>query len=36
MQPFWAFSVGVLVNVPLGYLLSAVLFQSYWSALGAR
>jgi uncharacterized membrane protein YadS len=33
MKPFWAFTIGVLVNVPLGYLLSAVLFKSYWSAL---
>jgi uncharacterized membrane protein YadS len=34
MKPFWAFTLGVLVNVPLGYLLSAVLFKRYWSGLG--
>jgi len=34
-RPFLAFSVGVAVNVVLGYLLSVVLFGSYWSALGA-
>ncbi len=31
MKPFWAFTVGVLVNVPLGFFLSAVLFRSFWS-----
>jgi uncharacterized membrane protein YadS len=29
-QPFWAFSLGVLVNVPLGFLLSNVFFRDYW------
>jgi uncharacterized membrane protein YadS len=28
--PFWAFTAGVLVNVPLGYLLSAHLFGDFW------
>jgi uncharacterized membrane protein YadS len=31
MKPFWAFTVGVLVNVPLGYFLSVYLFGSFWS-----
>jgi uncharacterized membrane protein YadS len=30
---FIAFATGVLVNVVLGYLLSAVVFQSYWAHL---
>ncbi|HKJ93373.1 MAG TPA: putative sulfate exporter family transporter [Longimicrobiales bacterium] len=30
MPPFWAFTVGVLVNVPLGFLLSTVVFKSFW------
>jgi hypothetical protein len=34
MKPFWAFTLGVLVNVPLGYLLSAVIFERYWSGIG--
>jgi uncharacterized membrane protein YadS len=29
-QPFWAFSIGVLVNVPLGYFLSNVAFREFW------
>jgi uncharacterized integral membrane protein (TIGR00698 family) len=33
MQPFWAFTIGVAVNVPLGYLLSTVVFAHYWTAL---
>ncbi len=33
-EPFWAFTIGVLVNVPLGFFLSAVVFKSYWEALG--
>lgn len=32
-QPFWAFTAGVLVNVPLGYLLSTRLFGAFWLAL---
>ncbi len=34
MKPFWAFTIGVLVNVPLGYFLSTVVFQGYWRFLG--
>ncbi len=30
-RPFWAFTVAVLVNVPLGYFLSAFLFKNYWT-----
>ncbi len=33
LKPFWAFTVGVLVNVPLGYLLTTVVFSSYWRGL---
>jgi uncharacterized integral membrane protein (TIGR00698 family) len=33
MPPFWAFTVGVLVNVPLGFFLSTVVFKSYWMAV---
>ncbi len=33
MPPFWAFTVGVLVNVPLGYFLSTVVFGGYWMAV---
>jgi len=29
-QPFWAFAIGVAVNVPLGFLLSGVLFRDFW------
>ncbi|MBI5488336.1 MAG: putative sulfate exporter family transporter [Deltaproteobacteria bacterium] len=32
-QPFYAFTIGVLVNVPLGYLLSVHLFGDFWLAL---
>ena len=31
MKPFWAFTVGVMVNVPLGFLLSVVVFGSFWA-----
>lgn len=30
-KPFAAFTTGVLVNVPLGYLLSVVIMGGYWS-----
>ena len=33
LRPFIAFSRGVIVNVVLGFLLSAVVFGSYWAAL---
>ena len=29
-KPFWAFSCGAVVNVVLGFILSAVVFASYW------
>ena len=32
--PLWAFTIGVAVNVPLGYFLSTVVFRSYWLAVG--
>jgi uncharacterized membrane protein YadS len=31
MKPFWAFTAGVLVNVPLGFILSVVVFGSFWA-----
>lgn len=31
MKPFWAFTIGVLVNVPLGFVLSVLLFGSFWA-----
>jgi len=31
LKPFWAFTIGVAVNVPLGYVLSTVVFSRYWS-----
>src|SRR5664280_905192 len=31
MKPFWAFTAGVLVNVPLGFFLSTVVFVDFWS-----
>jgi uncharacterized membrane protein YadS len=33
MKPFWAFTSGVFVNVILGFVLSSILFASYWSNL---
>src|SRR5882757_6462607 len=32
-KPFWAFSAGVVVNVVLGFVLSVLVFYSYWSHL---
>jgi uncharacterized membrane protein YadS len=32
-KPFLAFTSGVIVNVVLGFLLSAVVFASYWTNL---
>ncbi len=29
-KPFWAFSIGVLVNVPLGFFLSNFAFRDFW------
>ncbi|HUH65312.1 MAG TPA: putative sulfate exporter family transporter [Syntrophales bacterium] len=34
LKPFWAFTVGVIVNVPLGIVLSAVTFKDYWMKIG--
>lgn len=31
LKPFWAFTLGVAVNVPLGYFLSTVVFSRFWS-----
>lgn len=33
-KPFFAFTSGVLVNVTIGFILSALVFSSYWSQLG--
>lgn len=33
-KPFGAFTIGVAVNVLLGFLLSTIAFQSFWSRLG--
>jgi len=33
-KPFLAFTSGVIVNVILGFILSTVVFASYWSTLG--
>jgi uncharacterized membrane protein YadS len=33
LKPFWAFTIGVAVNVPLGYFLSSVVFSRYWSKI---
>ncbi|NIO27742.1 MAG: putative sulfate exporter family transporter [Candidatus Latescibacteria bacterium] len=32
-QPLAAFSLGVAVNVPLGYILSAIIFAKYWKGI---
>jgi uncharacterized membrane protein YadS len=34
MKPFWAFAIGVMVNVPLGFFLTSVVFKNYWAAIG--
>jgi uncharacterized integral membrane protein (TIGR00698 family) len=33
VPPFWTFTVGVAVNVPLGYYLSTTVFADYWTAV---
>ncbi|MCU0303272.1 MAG: YeiH family protein [Thermoanaerobaculales bacterium] len=33
LKPFWAFTIGVAVNVPLGWFLTTRVFDSFWSAL---
>jgi len=30
-KPFLAFAIGVALNVPLGYILSAIIFGHYWA-----
>ncbi len=34
LKPFWAFTIGVIVNVPLGIILSAFVFKEYWMKIG--
>ncbi|MGZ6237793.1 MAG: YeiH family protein [Syntrophales bacterium] len=34
LKPFWAFTIGVIINVPLGIVLSAVTFKDYWMKIG--
>ncbi|MEI7525669.1 MAG: putative sulfate exporter family transporter [Mariniphaga sp.] len=33
LKPFFAFTVGVIVNLILGYILSVIVFGNYWSAI---
>jgi len=33
MPPFWAFTIGVAINVPLGFFLSTVVFRDFWMAV---
>lgn len=35
-RPFAAFTTGVLVNVPLGYILSVLVFGGYWASVGLK
>ena len=35
LTPFWAFTIGVAVNVPLGYFLSTVVFSRFWSNISS-
>jgi len=35
-KPFWAFTAGVGFNVALGFILSAIVFGSYWASLAAH
>jgi uncharacterized membrane protein YadS len=35
LKPFWAFTIGVVVNVPLGYFLSTVVFSKFWSNISS-
>ncbi len=32
-KPLTVFTAGVIVNVPLGYFLSSIVFRSYWTGL---
>lgn len=34
MAPFWSFTVGVIVNVPLGFFLTSSVFANFWRAIG--
>lgn len=34
MKPFWAFTAGVIINVPLGIVLSTMVFVDYWNKIG--
>ncbi|MBN1652445.1 MAG: putative sulfate exporter family transporter [Deltaproteobacteria bacterium] len=33
LKPFWAFTIGVIVNVPLGYILTTRVFVDFWRGL---
>jgi uncharacterized membrane protein YadS len=33
-KPFWAFTIGVAVNVALGYVLSVMVFGGHWANIG--
>ena len=33
LKPFWAFTIGVAVNVPLGYILTTRVFDNFWKAI---
>jgi uncharacterized membrane protein YadS len=33
MKPFYAFTIGVLINVPLGYIMSTIVFKHFWAAI---
>ena len=33
MKPFWSFTIGVVVNVILGFILSTIVFADYWSKI---
>ena len=32
-RPFWAFTIGVLINVPLAHALSAIVFSDDWARI---
>lgn len=36
IKPFIAFTVGVIVNVILGYILSVIVFGHYWSSIATH
>ncbi|MEW6366788.1 MAG: putative sulfate exporter family transporter [Acidobacteriota bacterium] len=35
-EPFWAFTIGVAVNVPLGFFLSAYAFRDFWLRIALK